>query len=150
MLYDRSKKLTEEQRTAYRNTRYEARLKNETAIIRVGMHCQILDSLCQEHAVSSWAFITACNPQSQELTDADNQHRQQLLKSLLVAGGYLHYAGSGVGESGDWPPEPSFLIMGMDRHKAMAYAQVFDQHAICYGEPGGKAQLLICSTANLT
>ena len=74
MLYDRSKKLTEEQRTAYRNTRYEARLKNETAIIRVGMHCQILDSLCEEHAVSSWAFITACNPQSQELTDADNQH----------------------------------------------------------------------------
>ena len=150
MLYDRSKKLTEEQRTAYRNTRYEARLKNETAIIRVGMHCQTLDSICEEHAVSSWAFITACNPLSQELTDADNQHRQQLLKSLLVAGGYLHYEGSGVGESGDWPPEPSFLILGMDRHKAMAYAQVFDQHAICYGEPGGEAQLLVCSTADLT
>lgn len=147
MLYDRAKTLTKEQQTAYKNTRYEAKLENETAIIRIGMRCQSLDKLCEAHAVSSWAFITACNPLSQELTDADNQHRQHLLKSLLAAGGYLHYEGSGVGESGDWPPEPSFLILGMGKHKAMAYAQVFDQHAICYGEPGSEAQLLICSSS---
>lgn len=129
---------------AYKTTRYEVFLDGSIVVIRIGKVCNALDDLCNEYRVSSWAFITAHNPFSQPLTDDENRHRQKLLESLLIAANFKYFAGQGIGESGDWPPEASFLVLGMDQKKALAYGRVFDQNAIVFGNCGDVAQLLYC------
>jgi len=129
---------------AYKATRYEVSLPEGTATIRIGRVCKKLEETCIRHSVKSWAFITAYNPLSRLLSDAENRHRQQVLESLLNVGKYQFYIGEGVGESNDWPSESSFLVLGIDQQKALAYGRVFDQYAIVYGDSGSVAQLLFC------
>ncbi|MFK7993527.1 MAG: DUF3293 domain-containing protein [Granulosicoccus sp.] len=131
---------------AYQTTSYKFTSKGRTATIRIGQVCVELEDLCHEHAVTSWAVITAYNPFSRPLPASANQHRQQLLQSLLSIAKFEFFEGEGIGESGDWPPEPSFLVLGIDQEKALAYGTVFDQNAIVYGNSGSVAQLLFCAS----
>ena len=90
--------------------------------------------------VHSSAFISACNPYSQPLGDAQNASRQAALASLLQERGYSFIDGSGQLRDDDWC-EPSFLVLGIALPEAREFGARFEQNAILWCEADGVPRL---------
>jgi hypothetical protein len=54
------------------------------------------------------------------------------------------FLGEGIGDDGAWPPEPSILVLGIEREAAVQLGRLFGQRAIVCGELGGLATLVLC------
>lgn len=132
-----------ELRSAYYNTTYVVHAPDGDINIRIGSLNELLDRLLQEHHSQSWAFITAWNPRSSQLSIDENDQRQHQLKKMLGEHNFITFAGHGVGDSGNWPPEESFLALGIDQETAIRIGRMFEQNAIVFGERG-KAILFEC------
>ena len=132
---------------AYRATTYRCMTPRGRMDIRIGRTHPRLDALLGNQAVRTWGFITAVNPQSRLLADAENRRRQTLLREALVRRGLAFYEGEGVGDDGTHPAEPSYLVLGIARDQAIALARQFDQAAIVFGEINAPAELIDCNSA---
>ena len=55
--------------------------------------------------------------------------------------GFEFFHGWGVGTRGDWPPEPSLLVLGIDEEQARKVGAEFGQNAIVVGRTGAVAEL---------
>lgn len=132
-------------RNAYLATTYRCRAPRGGIDIRIGQSHVRLDSLLREHASRSWCFITACNPQSKRLGSVENRLRNSELRQEIDSRGWIVFEGEGIGDSGDWPAEPSFLVLGIGRREAIGLARRFDQAAIVAGEAGKPAELILCN-----
>lgn len=111
-------------------------------VIRVGARAPAADALLAAAGAESWAFITASNPRSQLLSEAENLARMARLTGVVQRRGLAHYSGAGVAVDGDWPPEPSLFVIGLDEVAAVGLAREFDQHAIVVGRMGEPARLV--------
>jgi len=121
--------------TAFRQTTYRVYAPQGTLDLRIGQSPVGLDATC-------WAFLTAYNPLPRNLDDQENQRRQQALAAELAQQGWRFYPGEGIGDDGTWPPEPSFLVLGLTREQATELAAAYDQLSFVYGTPGGVAELV--------
>ncbi|MEM7130768.1 MAG: DUF3293 domain-containing protein [Chloroflexota bacterium] len=129
---------------AYYATEYRVQLPTGTIGFRADEPTSGLNEFAASRGATSWAFITAYNPYSQLLPLQENENRQNLLKDVLSMSGYEFYAGEGVGDSTEWPPEPSLFILGLSCQKAMALGMVFEQNALIFCEATGKPEILFC------
>jgi hypothetical protein len=111
-------------------------------VIRVGEPSAGADRLLAVHGQTTWAFITACNPGSERLPDEQNVRQMANLEAELREGSWPHYAGTGVGRDGTWPPEPSFLVLAISEAEALNLARQFGQNAIVAGRTGEPARLV--------
>ena len=128
---------------AYRSTSYSVIVPGrETISIRCGTRCMPLDLLLAESRATDWAFITACNPRSAPLDDDANAERMMQLEMLVRGRGLACFQGEGLADDGDWPAEPSLLVLGIAEGDALALAREFEQHAIVSGSRGGEARLV--------
>ena len=91
--------------------------------------------------VERWAIITAYNPMSRELPEAENERRQRLLKEVLSVGGYSWLEAENIGKNGDWA-EASLFVTGADTKYIEALGIAFQQYALVTGGVGGAAELL--------
>jgi hypothetical protein len=127
---------------AYRATAYVVRLPDGGPLtLRVDESSPRLDNLLEAHAHSTWAFITACNPQSQCLTDTENAARQADLIQVVLNLRLQWHEGQGVPDHPGWAPEPSLLVLGIAHHTAHELAVKFGQKALLFGRLGGTPQL---------
>lgn len=129
---------------AYERTEYRVFAPDGTMVIQVGQLVPSLDVLLGEIGVEEWAFLTAYNPRSQLLEPSHNQQRQQRLRSELESTGLGVVPGEGAGLEPGWEPEPSFLVLGLDRDSALDLARRYEQHAIVVGKRGERASLVWC------
>jgi len=129
---------------AYRRTAFNADTPKGRLSLRVGQRCLELDNLLTDHAVSTWAYVTAVNPGSMRPRDEENAARQRELDSVVASLGVTSYSGEGVADDGRWPPEPSLLILGIGRSDAVRLARQYGQLALVYGELGREAELVLC------
>jgi hypothetical protein len=109
----------------------------------VGSRNSKLERLLERHNVDRWAFITAWNPASVELSGEENERRQTELRACLSE--YVILPGEGVGADPSWQPEPSLLVLGIHRKDAVGLGRKFGQLAIVAGHRGFPARLLPCS-----
>ena len=116
---------------AYEETHYRV-CHEPSFILRVGIHSEAVALLQQEYGVKSCAFVTACNPFSQPLSNVENQRRQKNLEKIIATVGWVAIKGVGQHPSNNWQGEPSFLIMGISIEKAMTLARRFDQNALVF------------------
>ena len=124
--------------TAYRNTTYRVFFTGEQVDIRIGCRHPRLDQLLGRQ---SWAFITADNPAS--IVAGDNAaHRLQLAERLS---NHDCHPGLGLPDAGDWPPEESLLVAGMQESEARQVGLEFGQHAVLCGDAGMPARLVLVS-----
>jgi hypothetical protein len=130
----------------YRQALYVVQLDERELILRIGQPEALLDELLEAAVTDTAAFMTACNPASVPLTDAENASRQVEFKAAITAAGYTCYAGEGRAPAGDWQPEESFLILGLDRSAANALAQRFGQNAYVWLEKGLPPELALTPT----
>ena len=129
---------------AYCDTIYKAGDEHLEIEIEVGHKNPSLDHLLYEKNVSRWAYITGWNPHSKAFSEAENKKRNQQLKTDLKE--YFVVEGQGIGRTGNWPPEESFLILGISRGTALSIGEKYGQNAILYGEKYGFPMLLFCSS----
>jgi hypothetical protein len=140
--------MNEELKEAYRKTSYVAEgPEGERIVLRIGRGSDALDAVLAARNLDKWAFVTACNPRSALLPDDENERRCAELRRELEAAGREVWPGEGVGDSGDWKPEPSFLILGIERIRAVELGRRWEQNAIVLGRHGEPAELVDCFAA---
>ena len=127
---------------AYCRTTYCANTPSGRLAIHIDQCDAQLDLLLADHACRTWAYLTACNPGSTALSAEENERRQARLESKLRAGGWTCFAGEAVGAGGDWPPEASLLVLGIDEAAAKRLGKAFEQNAIVVGCLGKPARLV--------
>jgi hypothetical protein len=130
---------------AYRRTTYVAHTGNGNIPISPGRRSLALDGLLNERGVRDWAYVTAYNPDSQLLAEAQNVRRQQELVEAVRDRGLAFLDGEGIGEDSRWPAEPSILILGIESDDARALGRQFGQLAIVVGRTGQPARLVACA-----
>ena len=129
---------------AYMATDYIAHLPSGECTIRIPEDVPLaLENLVEQEGANSWAFISACNPYSQELPVEENNSRQDLLKRLLDFNGISYFSADGQSADGSWK-EPSLLALGMSLEMAKSMGTAFGQNAILYGELGGVVEVVFC------
>lgn len=127
---------------AYRDTDY--RIDAELPVIaRIAERSAALDALLDAHGVAAAAFLTAWNPRSRETREAENRRAQDRLRAQAAAMGCGAIPGAGVGRGGDWPPEPSLLILGIARAQAEALARLYAQNAWVWIARGAAPELVL-------
>jgi hypothetical protein len=129
---------------AYRRTRFCVDTAQGRIVIRVGATHPELDAILRTTGCEEWAYVTAFNPGSVPLSDAENDARQRELEQAVRQLGHRTLPGEGIGDDGIWPPEPSVLVLGIELEKAIQLGRRFGQRAIVYGQLGGVAALEIC------
>jgi Protein of unknown function (DUF3293) len=101
-------------------------------ILRVGQRNHDLAALYQNYAVSSAAVLTAWNPYSEPRSDAENETAQAELISEIDRLALHHEPGHGADPTGEWPPEPSRLVLGVDLDIAASLGRKFRQNGIVW------------------
>jgi hypothetical protein len=127
---------------AYRATTYAAGEGAQRVAIRIGERCAPLDALLAARGVDEWAYLTAHNPGGRLADPAVNAAAQARLEAELAAAGHPFLRGASSGDGGDWPPEPSVLVLGLPRGAALALARRYRQEAIVTGRCGAQAELV--------
>ncbi|HVW02455.1 MAG TPA: DUF3293 domain-containing protein [Planctomycetaceae bacterium] len=120
----------------YRQTSYWVETPEFAAKLRIGEQAPEFDACLRPLGVTEWAIITACNPQSDPHPPKENRRRLRLLAARLLEAGYVTGHALGVGDAGDWYPEPSFCVLRIAAEIAAEIAREFQQHAIVIGKLG--------------
>jgi hypothetical protein len=129
---------------AYMATAFVADVPGGSIEIRVGRQHPALDTLLIGRGADAWAFITAWNPASKQLPDAENATRQQRLRDELTSLRLVMFPGRGVPDEGDWPPEASLLVLDLAEADALRIGRDHGQNAVVVGALGGPARLVWC------
>lgn len=129
---------------AYRRTTYRVDAPGGSIDLRIGEASPALDALLRSEGVDCWAFVTAWNPRSEKLSIKNNRLRNIALCGELRCAGLRWWPGQGVGDGGDWPPEDSLLVLGLNAVDALALGRRHGQHAVVTGRVGECAVLRWC------
>jgi hypothetical protein len=131
---------------AYRETHYRVNSESsdsEPLLLRVGEASKPLAILHKKFGVDCSAFITACNPWSESLPDAQNSRRQENLLHTLRTRSLRWLEGIGQHPSNQWPGEPSVLILGLSLAAAKVLAEDFEQNAFVWSGSDARPQLVL-------
>jgi hypothetical protein len=116
--------------------------------IKIGQINQDVEDLLRQNKATSWCFITAWNPLSEEIPMPENLERNKRLRKDLAK--YTILAGEGRDPQGEWTPERSLLVIGISEKDAKALARKYRQRAIVFGEKGKSAELIETISTNLS
>ncbi len=127
---------------AYRETVFE--LQRPTALaLRVGEANDALRVVHAKYGVSSSCFVTAFNPRSELLSDAQNAARHATLCAELRAEARAFFEGEGGHPTGTWPKERGVLVLGLDEAEARALCDRWDQNAVVWSGGDAVPRLLV-------
>jgi len=112
-------------------------------VLRIGVHCADLAILHRAYQTSCSAFVTACNPQGQIVSDRLNARQQQALVAEVSQRGLAAIPGIGVHPSGEWRGEASFLFPGLTREAAQELGRLFAQNAVVWSGADAVPELLL-------
>lgn len=113
--------------------------------LRVGVAHAEFAAWLSAQRVDSWAIVTACNPYSEPLSDAENAQRMKHLGESLRKEfpGESIFQAQGLAADGSWE-EVSFLVLGIGEERAKMLGKEFEQNAVVYGESDAIARLVWC------
>lgn len=111
--------------------------------LQVGSQCQELLALYKKSRVDCCAFISACNPFSEQLDPAVNIDRQAGVVHEVQGRGLSFIAGIGQHPSNNWPGEPSFLVLGLSMEAAKPMGRKHGQNAIVWCGPDALPRLVL-------
>lgn len=112
-------------------------------VIRIGEPNAALDALLAD--AEGAAFLTAANPGSERRGDEENRRFITALEEALHAAGWRTLEGEGRDAKGAWPAEPSFLVPGIPRARALELARRFGQNAFVWCERGLAPELVLAA-----
>nr|MBA3572017.1 DUF3293 domain-containing protein [Pyrinomonadaceae bacterium] len=96
---------------AYCNTSYRVRVSPEPIRLRVGERSAAFDEVLNSYGVTHWAFITAYNPRSRQLSDEENRRRHRDLLRKVKSINCQTLACEAKGDDGAWPAEEGLIVL---------------------------------------
>ena len=129
---------------AYLSTLFIIEAPHGEINLRVGEPSQAVDALLESYDATTCAFITAWNPGSVRFEASDNKQQQADLVQIVQSLRLPFLPGRGVGESTDWPPEESILVIGVDQDGPLKIGRTFGQLAIVFKKIHQPVELLLC------
>lgn len=136
-----SKNLDQSLIKAYQDTIYST--SNPKIDIEIGKENEALSVFLFDNNAYTWAFVSASNPFSIEITDRENTKRHQSLKDFVANSGLRQIEGLGKSKDGEWS-EKSLLILDISKKEAIKLAQNFEQNAIVFGYFDQNPELVLC------
>ncbi|MEO1392227.1 MAG: DUF3293 domain-containing protein [Cyanobacteria bacterium J06634_5] len=127
---------------AYTQAVYEVFIDSTTLTLQINQASAALNQYLHHYQKSTWTLITADNPYSRLLSDAENHQRHCQLLAVVEPLCLPTFDAVGRDRTGHWKPEKSLCIFGISQVKAMELGSYFNQNAILYGELESPAQLL--------
>jgi hypothetical protein len=117
---------------AYRRTHYEVQLPEGELLLRVEVASPALRVVHERCGVACSAFLTAWNPRSVPQSAEQNARANQELVQRLAVLGFPSWPGRGRDPRGEWPPEESLFVPGLDLAAASLIGRHFGQNAIVH------------------
>ncbi|SDH56093.1 Protein of unknown function [Paraburkholderia steynii] len=111
--------------------------------LRIGQTNPELVTLHKTHNVNCSAFVTACNPFSQNCSPEFNAASQEALACELKRLGLIAIEGIGKHPSDRWPGEASYLVPGLSLEAAKALGAQYRQNAIVWSADDATPQLVL-------
>jgi hypothetical protein len=127
----------------YLQTNYIVQDGESQLVFRIGE--TNVDELLNHYDATSWAFITAYNPFSMQLSIAENEARQSELIGLVKSKNLRFLEGFGECTTPDWEHEMCLFIFNIELGLAIELAKKYEQNAIVYGELSGVPKLIWCN-----
>jgi hypothetical protein len=127
---------------AFRDTHYRV----DTVppfVLKVGVPSEALRQLYSQYWSDCAAFITACNPFSRSLSDAENTARQAALLCELTGRSLKFINGVGLDSQGNWPGEASFLVLGLSLEATRVLARKYEQNAVVWCDKDAVPELVL-------
>jgi len=128
---------------AYQRTDYALFEDDQETIARIGKADPAIDKLLQRHGAERGTIITAWNPESVVLTQAENAVRETELWNWIGAQKLFALAAEGRDPTGEWLPEQSCLIFDIAADAAEALGRQYGQNAIVHLKLGAAPELVL-------
>ena len=116
-------------------------------VLKVGAFSEPLAWLLERHHCDCAAYLTACNPFSEDLEAAENALRQAELSRELKERSLRFIEGVGQGSQGEAPEqrpgEASFLVLGLSLEASRALGRKHEQNALIWCGQNAVPQLVL-------
>src|SRR5690606_11414080 len=122
---------------------YEIDVADHPLVIRVDRPSPALDALLAARGVPGAVLITAYNPRSRRLPEAQNAVAHGKLIEAVRRAGKDYLPTRARDPVGDGPTEAGLLVLGLAREDGVALARRFDQYAIVWMERGQPPVLVL-------
>ncbi len=116
---------------AYRETDYMVHAQPEF-VLRIDQPCPALAAYYTRRRMTCACLITAWNPHSQPLSQAENQVRQAILEQELQQAGRQWMPAVGQHPTNGWPPEAGCFVEGMSEEAASEWGRAYEQNAVVW------------------
>ena len=126
---------------AYAATNYALLGEDEGLVLKIGRASPEFDAILDSRGVATAVIVTAYNPRSVVLTEAENQARHRALTDLLRERGHDFQIGEGRDPLGHWKAEVECVVYGLSLEIGLEIAHAFEQNAIVFIRRGGAPEL---------
>lgn len=92
---------------------------------------------------AEWAFVTACNPGSGALCEAENEARHENLVRELDRRGWRCLPARGLDPAGGWPAERGVVILDRPLRETVKLARELEQSAILHGHGNAGPRVVV-------
>ena len=128
---------------AYLDNYYRVLCDDQEIVLRIEHRSDAMAALFAAKGVDRAAFITAYNPFGEEQPEELNLLAHQQLGAKLRASGLEIMDGLGGSEDPNWPPEPSYCVLGMNIVPAKTIGAEFKQDAVVFVSSDAVPHLLL-------
>ena len=129
---------------AYEETDYRV-LEPEPFTMKIGIPSAGLARLYERTGARTATVITAWNPRSEKMSDAENEAAQARLVADLDRAGLRHLPALGADPKDQWKGEVSLLVPDAARETVEALGRKFGQNCIVWAEADALPKLLFLS-----
>jgi hypothetical protein len=127
---------------AYRATDYVLFVGDgQEVTLNIGQRNADFDQVLDRRGATTAVVVTAYNPRSVVLSDAENRARHKQLTETLDTRGYDYALGEGRDPTGHWKAELECVVFGIPLEVGLEIARRFDQNAIVFVTRGGAPEL---------
>ena len=128
--------------SAYRETDYRV-TESPAFTLRVDTFSPDLQAFLRSRKATCAAFLTACNPFSQSLSDSENEKLQLSLANELTHRSLDYLEGIGQHPLNHWPGEPSFLVIELALEAAKTLGKLYQQNAFIWSDSDAIPRLVL-------
>jgi len=116
---------------AYRETDYMVHAQPHF-VLHIDQPSAALAAYFQHRGINAGCVMTAWNPYSQPLSNAENQARQARLEQALQQAGWQWVRAVGSHPRNAWPPEVGCFVEGMGEAAAGEWGRTCEQNAVVW------------------
>lgn len=134
--------ISQETVQAYYETEFRV-FAEKSLTLKISIKSEALLAHYKDNRSESCAFVTACNPIGELLSDEQNSNLQKQLEEEIKFRGLTYIPGEGKHPVGDWPGESSFLIFDLSLESAKTLGKKFNQNAVVWCDKDAVPQLIL-------